>query len=92
MTISELKELSRANGNCWFDKETMRFWNSHICSGIICGKYFITSEDNYNGTKTLYSIRTFNEKGEIDTVGEFQGYATIQDARDALRKFARVTI
>ncbi len=43
-TISDLKELNRKNGGCWFDRSTMRFFGTRIESGIIARKYFITSE------------------------------------------------
>lgn len=84
-TIAELKALSRENGYNWFDPSTMRFFASRIESGIIKGKYFITSEKNFDGTRRFFSVRSFDEKGDIDTIGEFQAYRNKDAARTAIR-------
>lgn len=84
-TISELKAVNKANGMFWFSPNTMQFWRTRIHSGIRKGKYFISSEDNFRRDRRLFSIRTFNDKGEIDTVGEFQAYSTLAEAKEALK-------
>lgn len=87
-TIAELKATNKANGNFWFDPDTMRFWRSKIHGGIRREKYFITSEDDFSRTRRLFSIRTFNAQGEIDTIGKFQAYATLTEAVEALKEIA----
>jgi hypothetical protein len=64
-TISELKEKNKAIGNYFFSKNTMKFFNSKIESAILKSKYFITSEDNWDGSKREFTIREFKETGEI---------------------------
>ena len=87
-TIDEIKQANKRIGHHWFDSNTMSFFNSKIESDVIYGKYFITSErcglDLLASRK--FSIRIANEDGSIDTVGDFQQYATIESATDYISK------
>lgn len=84
-SIAELKELNEKNGGCWFGRGEMRFFGTRIESGIIGKRYFISSEQPPHGSRS-YSIRTFDEKGSVDTFGEFCGYSTKSDALTALHE------
>ena len=64
-TIAELRAKNEANGYYFFSKKTMKFFRSKIESKILKGKYFITSESNFDDTKRQYSIREFKENGEV---------------------------
>jgi hypothetical protein len=72
-SIAELKSLNEQNGGCWFKPAEMRFFGTRIETGIIKGKYFISSEQPPYGPRN-YSIRTFDDAGSVDTVGEFGQY------------------
>lgn len=83
-TIAEAKAANRANGWHFFDRSTMRFFRSKICSEILNGKYFVTSEQFEPSWPRLFTLRRINwETGDIITVGEFQGYRTVKEARAA---------
>lgn len=84
-TIADLKALNAENGGCWFEPATMRFFKAKIVTGILTGGYFITSEQGPSGVRA-YSLRSFDEKGAIDTVGEFQAYGTKAQAMSAYRE------
>jgi hypothetical protein len=43
-------------------------------------QFFITSEDNFNRTKKAYTIREAMPDGDIQTVGEFLGYESKEQA------------
>ena len=73
-TISELKALNERNGGCWFERGTMRFFGTRIETGIIRGQYFVTSEQQDSDRPRLYTLRSFNDEGDVATVGEFQGH------------------
>lgn len=90
-TISELKALNRENGRHFFDRSSMRFFNCRIESGIIGGAYFITSERFDDNTPRKFTVRSFDAKGDVDTVGGFQGYSFKEDARDAVRALLKVS-
>lgn len=87
-TITELKERNAANGMFWFSPDTIRFFKCQIASGIIAQRYFISSEQGPSGFRR-YTVRRFDERANIETIGDFQGHATIQQARAALKIEAR---
>ena len=62
----------------------MRFFNTRIVSGIIDGRYFITSEVNPSD-QLRFSVRSFDAQGNIDTVGEFHSHDTKAAALKALK-------
>jgi hypothetical protein len=69
-SIGELRALNERNGGCWFEAGAKRFFGTRIESGIIRGRYFVTSEQPPHGTRA-YSVRSFDDKGDVGTVGEF---------------------
>ena len=62
--IEAMIEDSLEHGSHFFDEDTMCLWNSEVRSELIEGEYFITSEDNYDGTKILFSIRRNHQLAE----------------------------
>jgi hypothetical protein len=92
-SMADVQRANAESGGCWFDKSTMRFFKSRIETGIVkCGygedgvataARFITSEQGPDG-KRAYTIREATPTGDIETVGEFQGYATLKAARAAI--------
>ena len=89
MTISEVKSIVTANGGYFFNKDTMNFFGTKIETSVFKNGCFVTSEDNYDKTKRLYTVRRFNGKS-IDTIGDFQQYKTKESAREAARKAERL--
>jgi len=91
-TIRQIKEANKSAGMHWFEPATLRFFGSRIHKRVYYGKFFITSERcRWEGgdNRRLYSIRQANEDGSIDTVGEFQAYATKAQAVSAMHHFAK---
>lgn len=64
----------------------MRFFNTKIESGILQGKYFITSEQYNDDSPRKYTVRAFDDEGSVHTVGEFHAHDTKADALEALRE------
>lgn len=83
-TIAEVKAQNAASGGCWFDRGSMRFFGTRIHGGIYKGRYFITSEQPPHGPR-MYSVREAKPDGDIDTVGEFCGYRSLESAREAVK-------
>ena len=86
MTYNTLKEIKAANaaaGQHFFEPATMRFFNSRVSARLIAGRYFISSERFDETTPRRYTVRIANDDGTIDTVGEFQQYPTMAQARAA---------
>lgn len=90
----------------FFDKGSMRFFNSRIAeygyNGILCNDketiysdlvFFVTSEKFDYKSPRLYTIRRLNRTtGEIITVGEFQAYKTSSGANKKAQKLAMESI
>lgn len=85
-TIAQLKELNRMNGGCWFGKGEMAFFGTRIESGILHEWYFITSEQQDHDRPRKFTVRSFDDKGSVDTVGEFHSHRTKADAIEALNQ------
>lgn len=82
-TIAEVKKANKAKGQHFFDKDTLAFFGSNVYNGLytVAGRqFFITSENNFNRTKKGYTIREAMPDGDIETVGEFLGYETKEQA------------
>ena len=70
--------------NSWFSPHSMEYWNSKVYWGTLqpIGNHqwlFISSEDNYERTHTLFSIRLVKSDNTIDTI-EWQTATTYEDA------------
>ena len=94
-----MNQLERYNGNrnyYFFQPDTMRFFNSRIQSlPPYKGRVFVTSERMNWNTPRYYTVRVIQPSGNIETIGEFQGFATRQSAHRfaesyAAQNFARV--
>lgn len=84
-TMEDVKRNNKEAGRHWFSPDTMRFFLSKIESELIGGKYFVTSEWDGTTNPRLYSVRKYHPDSHIiDTVGEFQGFKTRQDALYAI--------
>lgn len=72
LTITKMKEINKAKGFHFFDKETMKFFSSRIEYAPNKANFFITSENDFTGTKRAYTVRWFDtEVGDVLTVPPF---------------------
>jgi len=85
-SLIKVAQKNRAIGRHWFDADTMDFFTTRIESGLILGSYFITSEQYDDDAPRLFTVRHAEESGEINTVGEFQGYKSAYLAEKAIRE------
>lgn len=85
-SMAEVKAANKALGHYWFSPSTMKFFKTKIETSLIRGRYFITSEMNFNNTGREYTIREASSNGAINTIGEFQKYKTLKAAKAALQK------
>lgn len=88
--INEVKERAEKKHSHFFDHDTMRFFNSRPsfeCYKTLDDIYFITSERRDHTVPRLWTIRKCDPKGDIDTIGKFQEYNNLREARQALKKF-----
>ncbi len=89
MKISEVKAIVKSNGRHFFDKDTMNYWGTRIETSVFKNGCFVTSEDDFSGTKRFYTVRRFNGTS-IVTIGDFQQYKTKEAAREAARTYKAI--
>ena len=83
-SISDIKKLNTLKGYHFFERDTMRFFDSSIETGVLYGRFFVTREKNFDGTEYRFTIREAKDDGTIQTIGEFQQFETKEDAIDFL--------
>ena len=92
ISIADLKQLNEANGGCWFSPDSMRFFNCSLphSAKLYDNKAYFASGEKYNTEPRMYTIRAVNmANGEVDTVGEFQEYYTLDTAKAAIREIVK---
>lgn len=93
-TVDEIKARARHAESHFFDKGTMRFFDSRVGNTVYGGRFFITSEQFHHGDESLprmWTIREASPNGNISTVGRFQQYETLHDAVKAAQWLAEKT-
>jgi hypothetical protein len=81
--ITEVKKANKEKGQHFFSKDALAFFGSKVFPELytVAGRqFFITAEDNFNRTKKSYTIREALPDGDIQTVGEFLGYESKEQA------------
>lgn len=88
----QIKECAERCSSHWFDKSSMRFFNSRVADmGYLDGRggaLFTSSEKGPNGVRA-YSIRRYDPKRcGIETVGKFQRYGSKAEAEKIAERIA----
>ena len=88
-TIAEVKEINNENGYCFFSKDSMKFFGTKVESTVYPNNTFITSDfTDFERNKRGFTVRKFDPKtGSIDTVGKFNGFHFIEDAREFAKNY-----
>lgn len=89
-TIAEIKQANldrfdRGEQGYWFSKETMRFFRSSVVSGVLHGRYFITSETSPS-EECCYTVRECLKDGSIQTIGPFHVHVSEKAAKEYLKR------
>lgn len=87
-TIDEVRQANKRIGHHWFDPGAMRFFNTRVIPPLEKGRYFVTSERFDSSTPRRFTVRVAMCDGRVETVGDFMQYATVRDARKAIRMMA----
>lgn len=75
-------ETNLSAGYNFFDERTMEVWGTEIHEPLFMGRFFITSDANFDGTERLFSVREFHGNyTEVVTIS-FQKFKTYEDARE----------
>jgi len=93
-TLVGMDEIRARHRGHWFDSDTMRFFRSRVGGyGFDAGDmvYFVSSEQFRSREYTAprrYTVRVLTSDGKVDTVGEFQAYASRSGAMAKARAMA----
>lgn len=93
-SIAEIKAANKAAGLYWFDKDSMNFFDSIVYSEVFPssdGAYFVSSEKFDDKASRLFTVRFADSGGAVSTVGEFQEFETLENARRAALKASKAT-
>jgi uncharacterized protein (DUF1330 family) len=94
-TITDIKEANREAGFHFFDRDSMRFFDSRVHNVYqgLGGVYIVTSEQCHMAGRSeprRFTVRQFQTAtADLDTIGSFQGYSDIHDARNEAKRLAR---
>ena len=86
--IGDLQLANADSGRHFFSADTLSYFRSVIYRGFYAGRLFVTSERGPN-RRRMYTIRVANDDASIDTLGDFQQYATMEHAKAAARRYAQ---
>lgn len=83
--IEDIITANKLQGYYFFTKSTLLFFSSRIMPKVYKGKYFVTSERNVGYSPRAYTIREAKPGGGIRTIGEFQEFSTLREAKKAAK-------
>ena len=95
MTIAEMKAINKAKGYHFFDKDSMRFWGSKVCTAPNKYRLFIESHDDFSRTKKLYTVCFFNVCGSIEIIepaniaATYEHFESLEIAKSFLKKLTK---
>lgn len=84
----QIRTANAQNGGYFFAPDTLRFFRSRVHAEVYGGRYFVTSEQFDDESDRLFAVRVVLDDYTIDTVGEFQQYASRSGAHAAARRYA----
>ena len=91
-TMAQIRETNKATGRKFFERDTMRFFDSRVHGQVYGGRYFITSERFHGSSGSgprRYTVRFAKDSGDITTVGEVGQYESRAAARTAAKRLAK---
>lgn len=91
-SIADIRAANAAAGFHFFERETLRFFDSRIERTVYGGRFFITSEQFHGSdgksAPRRYTVRVAHDDGSVTTMGEFNEM-TLEQAREQAKQYAR---
>lgn len=84
MTITEMKNLNKENGGCYFSRESMRFWGSRVVATYNNGLFIESLTDSVVEEETVYKVGMVFPNGDVFTIEKNHDcffYSTLEEAR-----------
>ena len=68
MTITEMKNLNKENGGCYFSKESMNFWGARVISTYNNGLFIESLTDSVVEGGVAYKVGIMMPNGDVCTI------------------------
>ena len=68
MSITEMKNLNKENGGCYFSKETMRFWGARVVATYNNGLFIEALSNSVLDNDVVYKVSIIFNNGDICTI------------------------
>ena len=84
MTITEMKNLNKENGYCYFSKESMRFWGAKVIATYNNGLFIEALVDSVVEGGVAYKVSIMMPNGDICTIDKDNNdsfFYSLEDAR-----------
>lgn len=88
-SVGALRAAVAASGSHWFDKATMRYFNSRVAPGMIGARFFITSERMDDESPRLYKVRWVAQRDNVEHPYAVYNFETVFDSLAKARTFAK---
>ena len=88
MSITEMKNLNKENGYCYFSKETMSFWGSRVVATYNNGLFIEALTDSVVEDATVYKVGIIFSNGDVCTIDknhEETFFSTLESARSRVK-------
>ena len=88
MTITEMKELNKDNGYCYFDRETMKYWGSKIVATYNNGLFIESLTDSVVEGNAVYKVAIMFTNGDVCTIEknhEETFFSTLEEAKERVK-------
>jgi hypothetical protein len=90
MSMTDIRVAHKDKGGHFFDDIAMKGFNTTIETRPNKYNIFITAERMETSMPKKYTLRWYNpETYQIDTLGKFQGYDSLAEARDARKLYTK---
>ena len=84
MTITEMKNLNKDNGYCYFDRETMKYWGAKVVATYNNGLFIESLTDSVVEGATVYKVSIMMPNGDVCTIEKNHSdtfFSTLEEAK-----------
>ena len=88
MTITEMKNLNKENGYCYFSKDTMKFWGAKVIATYNNGLFIESLTDSVVEGGVAYKVSIMMPNGDVCTIDKDSNdsfFYSLEDARSRVK-------
>ena len=88
MTITEMKNLNKDNGYCYFDRETIKYWGAKVVATYNNGLFIESLTDSVVEGATVYKVGIMMPTGDICTIDREKNdsfFYSLEEAKERVK-------